>query len=88
MEKKLKNVIGAPVGKMAVAYVTHMELKCTEELVPEGNKGPEQEHNSRVTSVFEWLRQLLTLWRFYKRKDNHLVSVKDIFTSILRVCNL
>jgi hypothetical protein len=84
MEKKLKNVIGASLGKTAVAYVTHLELKFTEEEddLDLSESANHQEGfpagGSRATSVFEWLRQLLTLYRFYKRKENLLVSVKDI----------
>jgi P-loop containing dynein motor region len=67
MEKKLKNVIGAPIGKTAVAHITHLETsaKLSAEEKPYG--------------AFEWLRQLISHNRFYKRKDNFLVSIQDIF---------
>lgn len=84
MEKKLKNVIGAPVGKTAVAHITHMELKSPEPLSrsePDDNSGSAS-NGGRITNVVEWLRQLISLQRFYKRKENFLVSVKDIFTYI------
>lgn len=69
MEKKLKNVIGAPVGKTAVGYLTHMENHPTVSA-------------SQLDGSFEWLRQLITHKHFYKRRDNFLVSVKDIHSQL------
>ena len=79
-------MLGAPLGKTAVAYVTHMELQSEQALRSQSaSSGGLDGYCIRATNVFEWLRQLLAQACFYKRKENFLVSVKDILTSCFYV---
>ncbi len=80
MEKKLKNVIGAPIGKSAVAYVSHLEQL---------QQGPEamnddQSLNNFDNDALEILRQLMEMGGFNRRKNNFFVSVKDILSYLVQ----